>query len=60
MKGLIFTYALMGLGVAGSIFSPFVGFLVYVAFSILRPEFMWPWSVSQGHYSRLVTSVACC
>lgn len=55
MKGLIFTYTLVVLGVAGSVFSPFLGLLVYVCFAIIRPEYMWPWAISpQGHLSRAV------
>jgi probable O-glycosylation ligase (exosortase A-associated) len=56
MKGLIFTYALTGLGVAGSLFSPFVGLLVYICFAIVRPDYMWSWSLQAGesHFSRIV------
>src|SRR5262249_43129281 len=54
-KGLVFTYALMAVGVVGSLFRPFIGLLVYICFAIVRPEFMWPWSLpSQGHFSRTV------
>ena len=56
MKGLIFTYALTGIGVAGCLFSPFVGLLVYICFAIVRPDFMWSWSLQAGesHFSRIV------
>lgn len=54
MKGLLFTYALTYGGAAVSLFRPFYGLLIYVCFSILRPEYLWPWSVSQGNYSRIV------
>ncbi len=55
MKGLIFTYALTYGGAALSLFRPFYGLLIYVAFSILRPESLWHWSVPQGgNYSRIV------
>jgi probable O-glycosylation ligase (exosortase A-associated) len=54
-KGLIFTYALTALGLVGSVFSPFVGLLVYVAFAILRPEHMWRWAISpDSHFSRII------
>jgi probable O-glycosylation ligase (exosortase A-associated) len=55
MKGALFTYALTVIGAAGGIINPFVGLLVYVSFAIIRPEFMWQWSLgTQGHYSRIV------
>lgn len=54
MKGLIFTYMMTGLGAAGGLISPFLGLLVYISFSILRPDFMWRWSVPEGNYSRVV------
>jgi probable O-glycosylation ligase (exosortase A-associated) len=55
MKGLIFTFALTYGGAVLSLFRPFYGLLIYVAFSILRPESLWHWSVPQGgNYSRIV------
>lgn len=55
MKGLIFTFALTYGGAVLSLFRPFYGLLIYVAFSILRPEALWHWSVPQGgNYSRIV------
>ena len=54
MKGLIFTYALTYGGAVYSLFRPFYGLLIYVAFSILRPESLWFWSVPKGNYSRIV------
>ncbi len=55
MKGLVFTLALTYGGAAASLFRPFYGLLIYVAFSILRPEALWHWSVPQGgNYSRIV------
>ncbi len=54
MKGLLFTYALTYGGAAISLFRPYYGLLIYVCFSILRPEYLWPWSVAQGNYSRIV------
>ncbi len=33
---------------------PFYGFLIYVCFSIIRPESLWHWSVPQGNYSRII------
>ena len=31
-----------------------IGLLVYIAFSILKPESLWSWSMSAGNYSRIV------
>ena len=54
MKGAIFTYLLTYGGAAVSLARPFVGLLIYIAFAILRPDFLWWWSVPQGNYSRIV------
>src|SRR5437763_4850195 len=54
MLGLIFTYLLTYGGAAVSLFSPYVGLLIYVCFAILRPESLWHWSVPAGNYSRIV------
>jgi probable O-glycosylation ligase (exosortase A-associated) len=40
--------AVTGFAVVGSFAStPFVGFCTYVAFAVLRPQFMWKWSLEQ-------------
>jgi O-antigen ligase len=55
MKGLIFTYGLTYGGGVISLFDPFTGLLVYVCFAIVRPQYMWYWSVPrEGNYSRIV------
>ena len=54
MKGLIFTYALTVGGTAAALINPYYGFLVYVCFGIVRPSAMWPWSVPDGNYSRII------
>jgi putative inorganic carbon (HCO3(-)) transporter len=54
MKGLLFTWALTFGGAAASLFRPFIGFLIYVCFAILKPEAMWWWSLTAWHYSRIV------
>src|SRR5262245_34966266 len=55
MKGALFTYALTVIGAVGGVINPFIGLLVYVCFAIVRPEFMWGWSLgTQGYYSRIV------
>ena len=52
--GLIYTYLMTYGGAAVSLFRPFYGFLIYVSFSIIRPESLWFWSVPQGNYSRII------
>ena len=55
MKGLIFTYALTYGGAAVSLFRPFYGFLIYVAFANLKPEALWGFSLGAGgNYSKIV------
>lgn len=54
MKGLIFTYALTVGGSVAALFNPYYGFLVYVCFAIVRPSAMWPWSVPEANYSRII------
>jgi putative inorganic carbon (HCO3(-)) transporter len=54
VKGLIFTYAMTYGGALVALFNPFYGLLVYVCFAIIRPDYMWYWSVPQGNYSRTV------
>src|SRR4051812_4305352 len=54
MKGLFFTYAVTFGSAALAPFYPYYAFLAYVAFANLKPEFLWPWSVPQGNYSRIV------
>jgi probable O-glycosylation ligase (exosortase A-associated) len=53
-KGLIFTYVLTYGGAFVSLVNPYVGLLIYILFSILKPEAMWYWSVPVGNYSRIV------
>lgn len=52
MKGLLFTYLATYGGAVAALFNPLIGFYAYVAFSILRPESLWAWSVPPGNYSR--------
>lgn len=54
MLGWIFTQVMTYGGALAALRSPHIGLLVYVAFSILKPESLWAWSVSAGHYSRIV------
>ena len=56
MKGLIFTYVLCYGGAFASLFRPWYGLLIYVCFSIIRPESLWYWSLggSGGNFSRII------
>lgn len=56
MKGLIFTYLLTGTGAGLALFNPFYGLLAYVCLAIVKPEYMWPWSVTSGRYSMIVAA----
>lgn len=56
MKGLIFTWLLTFLGITGSIFRPYYGFLAYVALAILKPAFLWQYSVGSGRQSLMVAA----
>jgi putative inorganic carbon (HCO3(-)) transporter len=54
MLGWIFTQVMTYGGAVAAVFNPHIGLLVYIAFSILKPESLWSWSMSEGHYSRIV------
>ena len=41
-------------GAVVSLFHPFYGFLIYVAFANLKPDALWWWSVTPGNYSRII------
>ncbi len=43
MWGFFFTYALAFIGTASGWINPFVGLMVYYAFAILRPSYLWFW-----------------
>lgn len=52
--GLLFTLVATYGGAAVALLRPYYGFLIYVSFSIIRPEALWHWSVGEGNYSRIV------
>ena len=39
--GFLFVNLMTYGGAVVSLFNPFVGFLIYVSFAVLRPEFVW-------------------
>ncbi len=48
-KQLIFMIAVTGSAVVGSfVVTPFVGFATYIAYAVLRPQYMWKWSLPEG------------
>jgi probable O-glycosylation ligase (exosortase A-associated) len=55
MKGLLFVYALSYGGAIVALRYPYVGFLAYVCLAILRPEYLWEYSIPQGgNFSRIL------
>jgi probable O-glycosylation ligase (exosortase A-associated) len=49
VKQLVFMIAMTGLGSLGVfVISPFWGVFVYYLYAILRPQFMWQWSLPAG------------
>ena len=54
MKGLVFTFLLTYGVAAASFVRPYVGLLVYVCFSIIKPDVIWSYSVPPGNYARTV------
>ncbi len=57
-KGLLFTYTMTYGGAAVSLFYPYVGFLIYVCFAIIKPPAMWYWSVPAGAYYDRTVAIA--
>ena len=46
MKQLVLMVLVTGLGIGGSVLTgPFVGVLVYYFYAVLRPQFVWEWSL---------------
>jgi putative inorganic carbon (hco3(-)) transporter len=54
MKPLLFTFGLTYGGALVSLFRPYVGFLIYVCYAIIKPEALWGWAIPQGNYSRII------
>lgn len=48
MKQLIFMIAALFAGTVGAVYHPFWGVLVYYGFAVLRPQYLWEWSLPQG------------
>lgn len=54
MKPLLFTYCMTYGGALVSLSRPYVGFLIYVCYSIIKPEALWEWAIPRGNYSRVI------
>ena len=54
MKGLVLTYLLTYGGAALALFHPFVGVCVYWIFDVVRPQYMFAWAGTQGHFSEII------
>jgi probable O-glycosylation ligase (exosortase A-associated) len=54
MKGYVFTYLLVGVGVFGAFRSPLIALAVYVALAIIRPHFMWGFAGNMSGLSQWV------
>lgn len=52
--GLFFTLLMTYGGAVIGLVRPYYGFLIYVCFSIIRPDALWHWSVPQGNYSKII------
>ncbi len=48
MKHFLFIVALVMLGGLGSLYHPFWGVLLYYSLSVLRPQYLWAWSLPEG------------
>lgn len=48
MKQLLFMMTMLSLGGVGAIYHPFWGVLLYYGFAVLRPQYMWKWTLPDG------------
>lgn len=54
MKGLVLIYAATVLGSLGALRRPLIGLYVYIAFAVLRPQFIWGWAGGLANISLIV------
>jgi O-antigen ligase len=54
VKPILFTFGLTYGGAVVSLVRPYTGFLIYVAFGIIKPDSLWEWAIPAGNYSRIV------
>jgi probable O-glycosylation ligase (exosortase A-associated) len=66
LKQLIYMIALCVTGTVGTAFEPFLSVFVYYHFAVLRPQFMWQWSLPPGvawsnyvGWAGLIAAAAC-
>lgn len=48
MKQLLFMTVLTGIGVTGAVVHAFWGVLLYYTYAVLRPQYLWEWSLPAG------------
>ena len=48
MKQFLFMVVLLVAGSLGSLYHPFWGVLLYYTFAVLRPQYLWDWTLPQG------------
>ena len=54
MKSILFTFGMTYGGGVVALFRPYVGFLIYVCFAIIKPDMLWFWSIPEWNYSRTI------
>jgi putative inorganic carbon (hco3(-)) transporter len=57
MKGLVLTYLITGVGSLVALRRPLIGLYIYIAFAVLRPQYIWGWAGDMSNMS-LVIGVA--
>lgn len=48
MKQLAFMIGMLTIGSLGSLYHPFWALMLYYGFAVLRPQYLWDWSLPQG------------
>lgn len=51
MKQLLFMILAMLVGTVGNLHHPFLGVMIYYVFAVLRPQFIWAWSLPEFAWS---------
>jgi probable O-glycosylation ligase (exosortase A-associated) len=58
MKQLLFMMTMLSLGWIGAIYHPFWGVMLYYGFAVLRPQYMWKWTLPDGMRWSLMAAAA--
>jgi len=63
MKQLLFMVGMLTIGSLGSLYHPFWGILLYYSFAVLRPQYLWAWSLPEGMrwsmFAAVVVLISC-